>query len=442
MKRNTVLLCFLTLIPIALLFAGCSTSSQEFPLLGIDTREVPVVINIYVQGTSDMSELLVDDYFRLAVEVLRSSIMYKPSPSWRTPGIEVNYFRFDVEWLEAQKYYERHGLGVAFAYPLDADWMPSLYRSQRDQILSSSFFELDWYLLQQNRAPITYATRFIFGNPTFHPEEQRHISRTMHEIAALRDGEREISIMITNFKPSAYEGHNYEYVRNQFSDFLSEESYRAISTFAFAHGFYFVMLGSAVEVWEFSSFLSNQLTNEDLLQFEDNFFTKSPRVLGEISNENIVDYIEFPGLRRPFERDLQPDERFLLEDGLVFYLRPRVIGREMATIQIVLDTPSIIDLQATPRFYAVVGDTFESIEGGNSYAFFDGNHLNIYIDHTAFSNSLSRILLTISIEQISRPPAQLGNELFNSVFTTLQLDIDAIGRSNYRLGEIFVYMIK
>jgi len=291
-----------------LVLSGCISSRPfpdgqgAFPELAPGSEEPPPVsVNIYFQATANMQELITTEgsQYRRALEAVLS-IPGNWGSSTLVDMQNNGLFRFDVQNQELI------AMDGEFAYPLD---YPEQVRGDYAgaQLLNygvfhEGFYYYGWYLTQGNRSPVS------FGNVRADLEHYPHwyISSAINEINRLRNAPGEISVVMTNFMGNPNET---SAIRNQLAAYLTDNTDSAVATLAFQNGglpFYILVLGSAVEVSEFSSWLMDDLAN---MRPEFAFYTMGSVVKNVSDNSNVRVRQEFPGVRRAFDRDIHPNER-------------------------------------------------------------------------------------------------------------------------------------
>lgn len=440
--------------------------SSAFPRWSDDSLDNSVQVNIYIQSSEDMVELLGTQY-NMAVDNLMCTALSR----WHRYLKEQQLYRFDVLWLEDMRQSRE------FAYPLDPYWWSSEgVRIQSEQILEPTFYSLSWYEDQLRRSPNTYADRNA-GNPSpWSAEEQRRLSRTIEEVATHRNGEREISIIVTNFV-----GHHLEdaAVRTQILEYLLDNDRQSIAVFAFENSgtpFCFLIFGSTKEVVGFSEQLVTQLRDISL-EFGFDFITNSNTVISGVSrNKNVKLYVDpaqrvqtVQGVREAFFReDLSANEQNLFntyigEDRLLYTIYQNLIDGSIAPISlsIGLDIPHLL----TNKIKAIKGDTTLNIMGQTSLSpaiphgatvvlmddglLDDGSvDLLVNVDTSIFEGKEERALiivqlyaeLEISVESSSSH--MHNNQLFTSTFNQLSRSVTAnTGTSMHPITELYIHII-
>jgi len=427
-----------------------------------------VYVHIYIQSTPDMGELLGTDYERvLAMLVGTPEVPGTAEGIWTSHGISQHLYRFDVLWLEPEREFEAHGSGRAFAYPLDPIWWTTegVY-PQIPQIFETGFYSLEWYMAQDGRAPGVYRNR-IYG-PGWNSEEQRYLSRTIDEIATLRNGDREISIIATNFigRPS-----EDAVIRSAILNFLWGNDQQAISTFVFENEgseFYFLIFGSTREVSDFSNRLNERLLSEpELSTFEFNFYTTGSPVSHVIGNAGVSVENTFRGVRPVFESDLSPSEislfnEYLGNHALIYNIWPRLIDNEYAPISlnVHLDIPQALRSRVVRNFVAIpsifvvsedemvrtipVGST--SVIVSSDTFLYDGYvNLLVNIDTSIFESRVQKVHLTVglytSIDIETGSTLSFGNALFRSTFGQLITNISREKEQRRLQGEPMRHLV-
>ena len=431
-----------------------------------------VRVNIYVQGTENMANLLSNPYYEYAVRTLKDTA----ADIWTTHGISQHLFRFDFEWQNEARREEGYVLTPHhFAYPLDPEWWVRLDINppQIPQIFEEHFYNLRWYTEQYSRAPDSYLG-FYHGIRSFTVSQQSHISRTIREISELRSGDNEISIMVTNFI-----GHPQETIaiRDSILYFLHENPLSAISTFTF-DGFFFLVFGSTGEVVEFSNRLSYRLINANSIPHVFSIHTYAAIVSSAFGNEYVQVRETYRGVREIFSEDISSDELALFErrmgnDWIFFNVFSQLISDNIAPISLSIDIPThalvsdMINLEVNVSLYDYNQGARRNIPLRNTRATIENitgeKAANVYtfIDTTAFTElSTNRGLLVIHIyerlntnrNEVHLSPAvsvdgivpnmsnSVALEEFREIFNRLNSDIGNVA-TQHRIGEIYLHFI-
>ena len=328
MRKLYNILILIVLSFIALSFAGCNGDSftnvpndGAFPVARTvaTTINQPVRVNLYIQATSDMLPLL--DEGSIYVDMVRI-LQGNAGNLWGSHGASLHTFRFDVEWLENRSE-EGYGPLTAqhFAYPLDPHWWqrPGNVAPQIPQIFEPEFYQLEWYFSQYLRAPDAYRNRIEHNSPAFNNRGLLRLSRTFEEITYLRNGQHEISIVVTNFLGHSVDNTPLEdeTTRDQILSYLNNNPQNAIALFTFVNNgepFHFIVLGSSTETTAFSNHLIERLP---VGSFQFNFYTHAPIASRISTNAAIssgnpsVDVVQrsIPvGVAQVFDVDLSDDE--------------------------------------------------------------------------------------------------------------------------------------
>jgi len=425
-------------------------------------------VHIYIQATEDMGLLLGTSY-NTALETLVDTA----EPLWLTDGVAQHLYRFDVVWLEPERYFDAHGGGRGFAYPLDPSWwMRSGVRSQVAQVLEPGFYSLEWYVAQPRRAEAEYDRR-IAGNPSFSDEDRRLISRTLEEISTLRNGDREISVLVTNFVGHAMEN---TAVRSQILGYLSGNTRQAISIFAFPNDnnpFYFLVLGSTREVIDFSEHLENRLKGM-FLDFAFSFYatelaTPILRSNADVSRDSIVTSF---GVRQAFNEDIIETEEMLFhrylfdansgeDHRLLFTVWQRLIDDAIAPVGLTvhsIDVPrmlwnsvrfdydvSLMTVVDSGQLSPPTGRRRTSI-GNNPLTISDGAiDLVVELDTLALGNGAERALLIVSLyaylhTEVNPEFGNIQDEWFISTFNQLARNVQGT-QNRVQIAELYIHYI-
>jgi hypothetical protein len=319
------------LLPVVLFFlcflSACSAAHSLPPDAFPSVNEYkppspPMRVNIYIQGTSDMADLIdeADSLFTNTITTLKNLTLRPPTQSY--------FYRFDVQWLEfAAEVYREHG---AFAYPLDPSWWhrPAHFMNQIDQITDKNFFSVDWYTQQPGRG------EYLYRNVA--TENARFLSSVIREIDLLRDGAHEISVVVTNFLGHAHEQSEVQALLTQY---LYSDPHRAIAVFTFENGvdsFFFIIMGASREVVEFSQMLRNEKNDHDFRLYAKNLPFMQISYNNSISTPDTPAF--GPGVRLAFDSEKESDlERNMFvvgnETGWIFYtLLTRFIEDDIARL--------------------------------------------------------------------------------------------------------------
>ena len=445
----------------------------EFPVSAFPEKEEvfkvePVKTHIYIQSSEDMKLLLGTDYDRAMGQLLGAG-----SALWHKNHNEQQLYRFDVLWLEDKREIKE------FAYPLDPYWWsPEGMRNQGVQIYEPAFYSLSWYAEQHRRSPEVYADRNTGIPSPWSDEEQRLISRTIEEITTHRngeDGERDISIMVTNFS-----GHHSESetIRTHILNYLNKNEQRAISTFVFENSgkpFYFLILGSMREVVDFSNQLKSQLDTATI-KFLFGFFSNSETIISDISNNNnIIFYVEpskrletVYGVREAFfNEDLAPTEQNLFrsymgEHHLLFTIYQKLINGNNAPINfdVKIDFPPLLRSRLSKfkedTSLKLIEDKkmVQLTRSGTTVNIKEDNlcdgiiGLQINLDTSIFENIEEKALLIVKIYAElnvgfgQHELSMIKNQQFTDIFGQLTRNVSSnSGLAKHQIAELYIHLI-
>ena len=306
-SRSRILYFFPLLIVSLFILGGCATNRpfppEAFPPSVFQETDDPgppngVTVNIYIQATRNMQNLLTTEgslYTRALDAVLRAPIYY-----WGVRSSAVHVFRFDVQNQELLR-----DAVDQFAYRL---YYPEQVRGFTQGGVSIhgafdvEFYEYDWYLNQHNRGAGSFGA--VREQLQYYPH--LYITSVIGEIEALRGGEREISVVITNFIGNPNER---SLIDSRLAEYLVGCSSRAVATFAVYNGgtpFYVLVLGSTTEVSEYATILNESLRD---MNPDFRFFTVGSVVRHVSDNHNVSVAQDFSGMRLAFDSDIHPEER-------------------------------------------------------------------------------------------------------------------------------------
>jgi len=412
-------------------------------------------VNIYIQATSNMLELITGENSSYP-QALRAVL--DNASNWGTLQYHQYVFRMDV------RNQERIAMIDEFAYPLEPDQIHGRVGETRVYgVFDSEFYEFYWYVRQINRA----SRSFGYVREQFQHYPHHFISSVIREIHSLRNNEREISVIATNFLGNPNEGRD---IYSQLTEYLVLNPNSAIATLGFYNEglpFYVLVLGSISEVSEYSAWLRESL-QEMSPQF--GFYTRGS-VVEHFSDNHSADVTRvYPGMRLAFDMDIHNDERNYfnqLGTRLYYTVWDRLIENSTAHfyVQVELDLleipPEMIDLEYSIKlmvlnrsgYMDVVPRTDEHLSVNLLPLSGGVAPIEITIDMAVFEHLDTAILpiqaaLAVSLEA-SLSPTAFESESENHYFPHPQLieiqnqfitDID-IERYSALAAEIFIHFI-
>ena len=447
---------------------------------GVSNSNHPVRVNLYIQATTDMLSLFEDaSIYADMVRVLQGTA----ENLWGFHGVSLHTFRFDIEWIENRVEAGYIRTAQHFAYPLDPYWWyrPGDVAPQIPQIFNADFYQLEWYFSQYLRAPDIYRNRIVYNSPALTHHGHARLSRTFEEIAHLRGGQREISVVVTNFVGHSVEGIPLEdeSVREQILKYLQENPHAAIGTFTFPNNdnpFHFIVLGSSMEVSAFSQHLMERLP---MATFHFDFYTHAP--IASVVSTNAasspgvpsVDVVQVSiptGVVQVFDVDLVDGEedafrRHFGGTHMFYHITPNQVDGSIAhlTFDVRLHIPyrisRIANFEYELSFLELRRGGLETIGIGDSRFVINskaphpegGTHINVsvYLDVTIVPRS--RTMLTLRLyENIYRTPI-LGNSttaLFQETFRQLAQDVNLAAQhrrqslSRNVAAELHLYFVR
>ena len=460
----------------------------------------PIRVNIYVQGTYDMLPLLSDgSVFREVFTVLQTTAV----DLWGTTRTSQHMFRFDAEWQEHRSEEGYVRTAYHFAYPLDPLWWnrPDGVPPQIPQILTPQFFQLEWYIAQNLRAPSEYERRIVESNPPFTNHERAFISRTIEEISNLRSSYNEVSVVVTNFQGHVAGGLPTEdtQIRTQILQYLQRHPDAAVGTFVFenySNPFYILIFGPAAEVASFTNrfavripvlptLVIDETDDEDsegvwrylLVPHVYNLYTKSyfsTRTSTNVSSvPNVfasdIRSIELPiGVTRTFESDFLLGEAELFNHYFgtnQYFISVTGLAGSIASIDV--DLLLYIPYTASQRVGIVHEIELSVLDGSSLARISHGNssvvinelmpaaegtlaRLTINLDTTVFPSRNQRAVFALYLHEVfdmTRITAYghyttgLFREIFGLLANDIMLTQQAVERtSDYALGKIYLYL--
>jgi len=409
-------------------------------------------INIYIQAHPNMSGLIkkYDSHYTAVLKTLMNS----GDITWGL-GTERSLYRFDVKKQGAKFYSEE------FAYQLD--------KSQFGEINSIDFYKYDWYL----QSAVINTDIYEKNKKELQQYPDQYITQTIREIKTMHSGEREVSVMVTNFEGHQDEEHE---ILSDISDYIQNER-KAVGVFAFdnkGNPFYILVFGSIEEVSMFCETLNNTLENLNPVFgfYTIGLFITKPSRNSEVAKRDFDDQNDFAEWVRPAfdEEDIIPGDekkgfdsmqghhlyysvwRNRLKDNkaqvmlniksiIPSLLKKRIIFREKLSL-------SIVTAKDKMSFDIPYGNTYAIFPGGNTMCFADDGliPLDIQLDTSIkeISSGEVRALLIIRLYATFNDEKLFDKENFNECFrnTFNQLGTDIFRNKTENLAaEIYVHFI-
>jgi len=446
------------------LFVGGCASNRAFPQAAFPSvyyqgntaaARPNVTANIYFQATRNMSNLITSETSQYARAL--TAVLDAPAANWGTLNYNFQAFRFDVQ---NQELIAARG---EFAYPLTCgrDNTPNQIHGEQGDVhiygvFEAGFYTFDWYLVQQNRAPGSFGA--VREQLQYYPHP--YISPVVAEISALRNGEREISVIMTNLIGNPNE---IDTIERSISEYLVLNPTKAVSTLAFYNNgdsFYILILGAITETAEFSAWLRDNLAD---MQPAFGFYTMGSVVESISNNHNAAVTQEFQGSRLAFNRDIHRNEREMFRQigtPLYYTVWNRLISDNTARFSIdlqldLLELPSdMVDLTHGVTLSFLDDDTMWPIPGASEYIqvsyLGDGNiSLDVHLDMSVFEHRVSppvQAVLVVSMYASLMPQAtpQHDNELLSRVQTQFITDIVGVRGAQdryFKAAEIYIHLI-